>query len=104
MKKMYDRHSRALPGAKSGLDSIGIVFLIPQMATARSKHPYLAVRPCEDKSGWYVEVWWINRPLEKIGHFATHSEARNWITLESTSYFVLREIESMIKHPEQSLS
>ena len=58
----------------------------------------------EDKSGWYVEAWWINRPLEKIGHFATHSEARNWITLKSTSYFVLREIESMIKSPEQSLS
>jgi hypothetical protein len=31
---------------------------------------------------------------------ATQSAARNWITLESTSYFVLREIESMIKRPE----
>ena len=40
--------------------------------------------------------------LEKIGHFATEFEARDWITLESTSYFVLRKIESMIKHPEQS--
>jgi hypothetical protein len=70
------------------------------MATANSKRPYLAVRPWKDKSGWYVEAWWINRPLENIGHFATYSEARNWITLESTSYFVLREIGSMIKHRE----
>jgi hypothetical protein len=43
----------------------------------------------------YVEAWWTNRPSENIGHFATQSEARNWITLESTAYFVLREIESM---------
>jgi hypothetical protein len=67
------------------------------MATARSECPYLAVRPCEDRSGWYVEAWWIRRPLEKIGHFPTHSDARNWIELESTSYFVLREIELMIR-------
>jgi hypothetical protein len=45
------------------------------MATANSERPYLA-----------------------------QSEARNWITLESTSYFVLREIELMIKRPEQSPS
>jgi hypothetical protein len=74
------------------------------MATANSERPYLAIRPCEDKSGWYVEAWWINRPLEKIGHFATQSEARDWITLESMSYFVLREIGSMIKHPERPSS
>ena len=72
------------------------------MATANSERPYLAVRPCDDKSGWYVEAWWVKRPLEKIGHFATYFEARNWIMLESTSYFVLREIESMIKRPEHS--
>jgi hypothetical protein len=63
------------------------------------EHPLLAVRPREDRSGWYVEAWWTNRPSENIGHFATQSEARNWIMLESTSYFVLREIESMIKYP-----
>jgi hypothetical protein len=74
------------------------------MARADSGIPYLAVRPCEDRSGWYVEAWWIKRPLEKIGHFTTYSEARNWITLESTSYFVLREIESMVKRPEPSSS
>jgi hypothetical protein len=74
------------------------------MAPSKSKHPLLAVRPREDKTGWYVEAWWTNRPSENIGHFATQSEARNWITLESTSYFVLREIETMIKHPEQLLS
>jgi hypothetical protein len=72
------------------------------MAAAISEHPLLAVRPREDKSGWYVEAWWTNRPSENIGQFATQSEARNWITLESTSYFVLREIEAMIKRPEQS--
>jgi len=75
----------------------------PPMA-AKPEFPLLAVRPREDKSGWYVEAWWTNRPSENIGHFATQSEARNWITLESTSYFVLREIELMIKHPEQSPS
>jgi hypothetical protein len=67
------------------------------MATATSEHPYLAVRPCEDRSGWYVEAWWIKRPLEKIGNFPTHADARKWIEFESTSYFVLREIESMIR-------
>jgi len=57
------------------------------------EYPLLAVRPCAVKSGWYVEAWWTNRPSENIGHFATQSAARNWITLGSTSYFVLREIE-----------
>ena len=71
---------------------------------AKLEYPLLAVRPREDKSGWYVEAWWVKRPLEKIGHFATYFEARNWIMLESTSYFVLREIGSMIKKPEQSPS
>jgi hypothetical protein len=70
------------------------------MATAHSGRPYLAVRPCEDRSGWYVEAWWINRPLEKIGQFGTYAEARDWMMLESASYFVLREIGSMIKPPE----
>jgi hypothetical protein len=36
--------------------------------------------------------------LEQIGHFHTHGDARKWIEFESTSYFVLREIESMIRH------
>jgi hypothetical protein len=71
---------------------------------AKPEYPLLAVRPREDKSGWYVEAWWTNRPSENIGDFATQSEARNWITLESTAYFVLREIESMIKQLEQSPS
>jgi hypothetical protein len=74
------------------------------MATTRSDRPYLAVRPHEDRSGWYVEAWWINRPLEKLGQFHTHAEARDWIKLESESYFVLREIGSMVKHPERSSS
>jgi hypothetical protein len=68
------------------------------------EYPLLAVRSREDRSGWYVEAWWTNRPSENIGHFATQSEARTWVTLESASYFVLREIESMIKHPEQAPS
>jgi hypothetical protein len=42
--------------------------------------------------------------LEKLGHFASHSDAREWIEFESTSYFVLREIESMIKNPERAPS
>jgi hypothetical protein len=75
--------------------------MVLPMATLKFEHPLLAVRPRQDKSGWYVEAWWTNRPSENIGHFATQSEARNWITLESTSYFVLCEIDSMIKHPEQ---
>ncbi len=74
------------------------------MATANSETPCLAVRACEDKSGWYVEAWWLKRPLEKIGRFHTHCDARKWIEFESTSYFVLREIGSMIKQPEHSPS
>jgi hypothetical protein len=68
---------------------------IPPIA-AKPEYPLLAVRPREDKLGWYVEAWWTSRPSENIGHFTTQSDARNWITLESASYFVLREIESMI--------
>jgi hypothetical protein len=75
------------------------------MAKVHSREiPYLAPRPFQDGSGWYVEAQWINRPKEKIGDFATFAEARDWITLESTSYFVVREIDLMIKHPEQSPS
>ena len=65
--------------------------MVQSMATVKSEHPLLAVRPREDKMGWYVEAWWTNRPSENIGRFVTQSEARNWITFESTSYFVLRE-------------
>jgi hypothetical protein len=85
-------------GWAGALDLGRVAFLVPQMATLKSEHPLLAVRARDDRSGWFVEAWWTNRPSENIGHFATQSEARNWITLESTSYFVLREIESMIKH------
>jgi len=60
----------------------------------------LAPRQFEDGSGWYVEAQWIKRAKEKLGHFATLAEARNWIMLESTSYFVLRELGSMIKHAD----
>ena len=76
----------------------------PPMTESKYEYPLLAVRPREDKSGWYVEAWWTSRPSENIGHFATQSDARNWITLESASYFALREIESMIKRPEQMTS
>jgi hypothetical protein len=81
-----------------------LAIMVPPMDTLKSENPLLAVRPREDKSGWYVEAWWTNRPSENIGQFATQSEARNWIMLESTSYFVLRDIEAMIKRPEQSPS
>jgi hypothetical protein len=67
------------------------------MATTNSEGPCLAIRPCKDRSGWYVEVWWLRRPLEEIGHFRTHGDARKWIELESVSYFALREIESMMR-------
>jgi hypothetical protein len=67
------------------------------MATTNSEGPCLAVRPCKDRSGWYVEVWWLKRPSEAIGHFHTNGEARKWIELEAVSYFALREIESMMR-------
>ena len=73
------------------------------MAKVHSREiPYLAPRPFEDGSGWYVEAKWVHRATEKLGRFDTYSEARNWITLESTSYFVLREMGSIVKHPEQA--
>jgi hypothetical protein len=52
--------------------------------------PYLSPRQFEDGSGWYVEVYWIGRPMERLGRFALYSEANDWITLESAAYFVLR--------------
>jgi hypothetical protein len=67
------------------------------MATTNSEGPCVAIRPCRDRSGWYVEVWWLKRPSEEIGHFRTNGEARKWIELESVSYFALREIESMMR-------
>jgi hypothetical protein len=71
------------------------------MAKSRSNWPYLAVRPHDDRSGWYVEAWWVNRPLERIGRFGSYREASDWMALEATTYFVLREIESTIKNPIQ---
>jgi hypothetical protein len=63
------------------------------MAIAGSQPPHLSPRP-ERGPGWYVEAKWPTGATEKIGQFATYSEARNWIALESTSYFVLRELGS----------
>jgi hypothetical protein len=76
------------------------------MAKVHSRQiPYLIPRPFDDGSGWYVEAQWVGRATEKIGHFATYSEASNWIALESHSYFVLREIGSMVlRQPAQSPS
>jgi len=63
------------------------------MAKVHSRQiPYLAARPFEDGSGWYIEVKWVGRDAERLGRFDTYSEARDWITLESTAYFVLREL------------
>jgi hypothetical protein len=67
------------------------------MAKVHSRQiPYLAPRPYEDGSGWYVEAKWIGRATEQLGRFDTYYEAGTWITLESTTHFVLREIESMV--------
>jgi hypothetical protein len=63
------------------------------MARVHSRQiPYLAPRPHEDGSSWYVEAKWIDRATEQLGRFDTYSEARNWITLEAATYFVLREL------------
>jgi hypothetical protein len=63
------------------------------MAKVHSRNiPYLAPRPHEDGSGWYVEAKWIGRASERLGRFDTYSAAHEWIMLESTAYFVLREI------------
>jgi hypothetical protein len=63
------------------------------MAKVHSRQiPYLAPRPYEDGSGWYVEAKWIGRAAERLGRFETYSQAREWILLESAAYFVLREI------------
>jgi hypothetical protein len=65
------------------------------MAKVHSREiPYLSPRAFEDGSGWYVEVYWIGGPTERLGRFAVCSEANDWIALESASYFVLRELES----------
>jgi hypothetical protein len=54
--------------------------------------PILTPRAFEDGSGWYVEAYWIGRVPERLGRFATYSEANDWITLESAAYFVLRDL------------
>jgi hypothetical protein len=87
---------------RSSLDSARIGLLVHSMTPTNSSRPSLSVRPCMDRSGWYVEAWWPNRPLEKLGHFQTHPEAREWVALESTSFFVLREIGSSVKHAKRS--
>jgi hypothetical protein len=75
------------------------------MAKVHSREiPYLTPRPFEDGSGWYVEAQWIGRPAEKLGRFATSSEARDWIALESTPHFVLRELGQTVKNAERSSS
>jgi hypothetical protein len=63
--------------------------------------PYLAPRPFEDESGWYIEVKWIGRPTERLGRFAMYSDAHDWITLESIAYFVLRELGPPFKQSEE---
>jgi hypothetical protein len=66
------------------------------MAMDQSRNtPILSPHAFEDGSGWYVEVYWIGRPAERLGRFGSCSEANDWIALESTAYFVLREIGSM---------
>jgi hypothetical protein len=63
------------------------------MAKVHSRQiPYLALRPYDDGSGWYVEAKWVARATEQLGRFDTYSEARDWMALESTAYFVLREL------------
>ena len=63
------------------------------MAKVHSREiPYLTPRQFEDGSGWYVEAYWIARPTERLRRFVSYSEANDWITLESTAYFVLREL------------
>jgi hypothetical protein len=66
---------------------------LSDMAKVHSRAiPYLTPRPFDDGSGWYVEAQWVDRPPERLGHFAIYSEARDWIALESVAYFVLREL------------
>jgi hypothetical protein len=64
--------------------------------------PYLTPRPFDDGSGWYVEAQWVGRRTEQLGHFTIYSEARDWIALQSTAYFVLRELGLPIKGAKQS--
>jgi hypothetical protein len=64
----------------------------PMAKVHSRKIPYLAPRPHEHGTGWYVEAKWVDRTTEQLGRFDTYSEARNWIALESTTYFVLREL------------
>jgi hypothetical protein len=71
------------------------------MANVHSRDiPILTPRAFEDGSGWYVEVYWIGRPAERLGRFAIYTEASDWIRLESAAYFVLRELGQVVK-PER---
>lgn len=59
--------------------------------------PILNPRAIDDGSGWYIEVYWIGRPPERLGRFAVYAEAGDWIRLESAAYFVLRELDQIVK-------
>jgi hypothetical protein len=75
------------------------------MAKVHSREiPYLTPRRFEDGSGWYVEVYWIGRPMEQSGRFAFYSEAPDWIALEAVAFFVLRELGQTVKQPERTSS
>jgi hypothetical protein len=75
------------------VDATGNPHFNREMPMAQSRHiPILTPRSFEDGSGWYVEVYWISRPTERLGRFISYPEASDWIMLESAAYFVLREL------------
>jgi hypothetical protein len=74
------------------------------MASTQSRNiPILSSHAFEDASGWYVEAYWIGRPPERLGRFATYSEANDWIMLESAAYFVLRELGRVVQDREHEI-
>jgi hypothetical protein len=80
---------------------------LPESSTVAKVHsraiPCLTPRPFDDGSGWYVEAQWVDRPPERLGHFAIYSEARDWIALESIAYFVLRELGQLLNSEKSSV-
>jgi hypothetical protein len=61
------------------------------MANFDSK-PKLVPREYKDGSGWYILATWEDgsQVPEQIGGFHSDSEAYDWISLKSESYFKVR--------------
>jgi hypothetical protein len=44
--------------------------------------PAARICPLKDGSGWYVELWWPDGRIERVGDFGSETTAKDWIEWE----------------------